>query len=183
MTQDVISPHIMYCFFSSVTQLTPHPHTHTPAHHTKHYREQPVFPKQKPQLAKLPSGHLVRNCIISSVDIHLRVTSLSLVIWQYNSSPFPDTHVNEGSRKCLRLRWGRLYRTHEMKRRLSQTMDRDTHVNFEDQQNINLFARKNAKLQDILEQIAEKEVSVDFFFFSCVRLCALYMVCRKICRT
>ncbi|KAL5467672.1 hypothetical protein EMCRGX_G031935 [Ephydatia muelleri] len=38
-----------------------------------------------------------------------------------------------------------------------KTMDRDTHVNFEDQQNINLFARKNAKLQDILEQIAEKE--------------------------
>lgn len=30
-------------------------------------------------------------------------------------------------------------------------------MNFEDQQNINLFARKNAKLQDILEQIAEKE--------------------------
>ena len=44
-----------------------------------------------------------------------------------------------------------------MKRRLSQNIDKDTHVNFEDQQNINLFARKNAKLQDILEQIAEKE--------------------------
>lgn len=38
-----------------------------------------------------------------------------------------------------------------------KSIDRDTHVNFEDQQNINLFARKNAKLQDILEQIAEKE--------------------------
>lgn len=47
----------------------------------------------------------------------------------------------------------------KVKRPLSQTLDRDTHVNFEDQQNINLFARKNAKLQDIQEQIAEKEVS------------------------
>ena len=54
-------------------------------------------------------------------------------------------------------------------------MDRDTHVNFEDQQNINLFARKNAKLQDILEQIAEKEVSVDFFFFlMCAAVCSIY---------
>eukprot|EP00731_Ephydatia_muelleri_P025972 Em0018g72a len=45
-------------------------------------------------------------------------------------------------------------------------MDRDTHVNFEDQQNINLFARKNAKLQDILEQIAEKEIGEVFVHFS-----------------
>ena len=55
--------------------------------------------------------------------------------------PFPDTHVNEGSRNMSQVK----------------NIDKDTHVNFEDQQNINLFARKNAKLQDILEQIAEKE--------------------------
>lgn len=69
-----------------------------------------------------------------------------------------------------------------MKRRLSQNIDKDTHVNFEDQQNINLFARKNAKLQDILEQIAEKEVSANLYIILYV-LYTIVLDCRKICRT
>ncbi|RUS82336.1 hypothetical protein EGW08_009889, partial [Elysia chlorotica] len=42
----------------------------------------------------------------------------------------------------------------------------DTQVTFEDQQKINRFARTNARLMDLKEELTSKEVSYDFHKFS-----------------
>lgn len=68
--------------------------------------------------------------------------------------------------KCSRRPWCALIGVvlgHQFVSPLShspQGIDQDTQVAFEDQQKINLFARKNIRLVDLKEQISAKEVSV-----------------------
>jgi len=40
--------------------------------------------------------------------------------------------------------------------------DTDVHVTYEDQQKINLFARTNARLQDLKEELDSKKASVTY---------------------